>query len=174
MEKLFHSRVRHARWRRTRASFQEILCTWLSWVWERSSQVYNELACDSPFRPVLSCGYRATCLPWRIGWAWPVCILFALECAFAMWKSAFVTIPHMPNTEAPVGVALVTLTGIIFFFSFFLFFLNCLPGSKISVQSVWQAVTDARKMLPETWFLFTEPKSELCKDTGSKQAKSSL
>ena len=33
---------------------------------------------------------------------------------------------------------------------------------------------DARKMLPESRFLFTEPKNELYEHTGSKQAKSLL
>ena len=34
--------------------------------------------------------------------------------------------------------------------------------------------TDARKMLPESEFLFTEPKNELQEHTGSKQAESLL
>ena len=34
--------------------------------------------------------------------------------------------------------------------------------------------TDAGKMLPESGFLFTQSKNELCEHTGSKQAKSLL
>ena len=33
---------------------------------------------------------------------------------------------------------------------------------------------DARKMLPESSFLFTQSKNELCEHTASKQAKSLL
>lgn len=33
---------------------------------------------------------------------------------------------------------------------------------------------DARKMLPESRFLFTQPKNELCEHTGRKQATSLL
>ena len=47
----------------------------------------------------LSCRCRASWLPWKISLAWPVFILFAVECAFTMWKSAFVTIPHLPHSS---------------------------------------------------------------------------
>ena len=42
----------------------------------------------------------------------------------------------------------------------------CVPNSPISAG---HCVT--RKMLPESRFLFTEPKNEFCEHTGSKQAK---
>ena len=55
-----------------------------------------------------------------------------------------------------------------------------LPFSPIPVEinrpqeSKKEGNSDARKMLPESGFLFTQLKNELCEHTGSKQAKSLL
>ena len=40
--------------------------------------------------------------------------------------------------------------------------------------SLGQITNDAAKMLPESGFLFTQPKNELCEHIGIKQAKSLL
>ena len=52
---------------------------------------------------------------------------------------------------------------------------SCLSvSSPTRAQEYLDCTYDARKMLLESGFLFTQPKNELCKHTGSKQAKSLL